>query len=69
LWLRFFYLSLLVTATIVPRVSAESYTEDFTTTVYKDTVRTIADWNTSYGALRLFTLPAFAGAIKRPASR
>ena len=36
------------------RAATQSYTEDFTTTTYKDETTTTADWNTTAGELRLF---------------
>jgi hypothetical protein len=43
-----------------------SYTEDFTTTAYKDAVNTTADWNTVDAELKLFSFPMFLGSYDTP---
>ncbi len=51
----FLILTGLILITLPLAVPAQqSYTEDFTTTTYKDAVNTIADWNTADGELKLF---------------
>ena len=61
------YLILLV---IIPaQANAGPHTEDFTTTAFKDTVNTIADWNTGDGELKLFPfMPTLAGTYNTPGS-
>jgi hypothetical protein len=46
--------------------TARSFTEDFTTTTYKDPVHSIADWDTTAGELRLPPLPSLAGSYDTP---
>ncbi len=54
-------------ASLVSPAFAGSYTEDFATTAYKDTVNTTADWNTVAGELRLFPfVPTLVGAYNTP---
>jgi len=55
-------------AIVVPAHTAvSSYTEDFTTTTYKDTINTSADWNISAGELRLFPFaPTVVGNYDTP---
>ena len=43
-------------------MSQHSYSEDFTTTIYKDEANTSADWDTAAGELKLPTLPSFTGS-------
>jgi len=44
-------------------LAQQSYTEDFTTTTYKDEVNTTADWNTADGELKLFPFePSLVGS-------
>lgn len=46
---------------------AGTYTEDFTTTVFKDSLNTTADWNTGDGELGLFPFsPATVGSVDTP---
>ena len=47
-------LTTLLATVPAPAVRAGTYTEDFTTTTFKDTVNTTADWNVSGGELRPF---------------
>jgi hypothetical protein len=42
------------------------YTEDFTTTTYKDDINTTAYWNTAAGELKLYPLPQFVGSYDTP---
>ena len=50
-----------------PGTAQNSHTEDFTTTAFKDTVNTTADWNTTDGELKLFPLvPTLAGSYDTP---
>ncbi|MCP3995001.1 MAG: hypothetical protein GY722_08035, partial [bacterium] len=45
----------------------QSYTEDFTTSTYEDTLNTTADWNTADGELKLFPGGAtLAGSYDTP---
>jgi hypothetical protein len=44
------------------------FTEHFTTTVFKDTVNTTADWDTTSGELKLFPfVPTLSGLYSIPA--
>jgi hypothetical protein len=46
---------------------AGTYTEDFTTTAFKDSLNTTADWNTVAGELGLFPFsPATVGSVDTP---
>lgn len=48
-------------------VTSLSYTEDFTTTTYKNAAQTTADWNTTAGELRLWPfVPSYAGGYNTP---
>jgi len=47
-------LSFAILLSVPAAATTNSYTEDFTTTTYKDTNSTSADWNTAAGELRLF---------------
>ena len=47
-------------------ISQQSYSEDFTTTTYKDALNTTADWNTTAGVLRLPPLPSLVGSYDTP---
>ncbi len=47
----------------------QTYTEDFTTTTYKDDVNTTADWNTGDGELKLYPfIPSIIGNYDTPGS-
>jgi hypothetical protein len=52
----------------LPGLATENkYTEDFTTTQYKDELKTTADWNTDAGELRLSPYaPILVGSFDRP---
>jgi hypothetical protein len=53
-------LSILISTPIL--ATPQTFTEDFTTTIYKDSPNTTADWNTAEGELRLFPyLPTLVG--------
>jgi len=47
-------------------LAQQTYSEDFTTTAYKDVILTSADWDTAAGELKLPTLPSFAGSYDTP---
>lgn len=54
---------------ITSPAGADSVTEDFTTTTYKDAANTTADWNTTAGELRLHPFaPTVVGGYDTPGS-
>ncbi|MCP4546522.1 MAG: hypothetical protein GY835_08670 [bacterium] len=55
---------------IIPNTAEaqRSYSEDFTTTTYKDEIHTSADWDITAGELKLPTLPSFVGSYATPGS-
>ena len=47
-------------------LAQQSYSEDFTTTTYKDEINTTADWDIAAGELKLPSLPTLAGWADTP---
>ena len=48
------HLAILLLVVVASTGFAGTYTEDFTTTTFKDAANTTADWNTGDGELKLF---------------
>ncbi len=60
-------IALLLTLVPPSAQAQQSYTEDFTTTTYKDAVNNTADWNTADGELKLFPFePTLVGTYDTP---